>query len=85
MKTKYQYIHFKEIEDLAGRNISGQKLQWACLNNRSKDILGLVEYYSTWKQHAIDFKETCVFNAQCLRDIVDFLTQLNCQKKGKNE
>ena len=80
MKTRYKYIHFKEV--LAGQHISGQKLQWACLNNQSKAILGMIEYYPRWKQYVIDFREICIFNNQCLNDISDFLTQLNTQKAG---
>ncbi len=72
MKAKYRYIHFKKMQ-------RGE--QWACLNNRSKDILGRINYNSRWKQFVIDFRENCIFNNQCLCEIADFLTQLNCDRK----
>ena len=67
MKTKYKYIHFEEVGEVAG---------WLCLNNKSNDLLGTVTYYTQWQQYVIQFERECIFNNQCLLDIADFLKQL---------
>ena len=72
MKTRYKFIHFKKF---------GIRGEWACLNNKTKDVMGVVGFYKFWKQYTIDFHEQCVFNNQCLRDIADFLDQLNKERK----
>jgi len=75
MKTKYKYIEFVRtvLNDC-----------WNCLNKKSGDELGSVFYYKPWKQFVFEFNELgdCVFNSSCLRDVADFLDQLNKQKKA---
>jgi len=67
MKKRYRYIHFEEVLDCG----------WYCYNNGSHARLGTATYYPQWEQWVMDFQEDCVFNIQCLRDIADFLGQLN--------
>ncbi len=71
MKLKYKYIHFVKVPE----NDLG--LLWKCLNNRSKEPLGVITFYKGWKQHVMQFADECVFNNGCLRDIADFLDQIN--------
>ncbi len=75
MKTRYKFIHFAKC------NPSSKGWLWGCLNNKDKDIMGVIIYYKPWKQHVIEFREGCVFNNSCLEDIIDFLGQLNRQEK----
>jgi len=65
MKTKYKYIHFDELLDYG----------YYCYNNKTDEDLGPVMYYSPWRQWV--FGKDPVFNSSCLRDIADFLEQLN--------
>ena len=47
-------------------------------NKKSRDWLGDIEYYKPWKQYCVTcFYSGAVFNNQCLRDIADFLDELN--------
>ncbi len=71
MKIKYKFIYFAKC------NSSSKGWLWACMTNKNKGILGVITYYKWWKQHVIEFREGCVFNNQCLKDIADFLEQLN--------
>lgn len=75
MKTKYKYIHFehRSSELYTNDNI------WTCRNNKSNSLLGMIEYYPSWRQHVISFEKGCVFNNTCLQDIIHFLEQLNKQ------
>ena len=72
LKTKYKFIHFIE---------GNADTKWKCCNNRDYSILGTIEYYPRWKQYVIEFTERCVFNNQCLKDIADFLKDLNRRAK----
>lgn len=42
-------------------------------NNKSKDILGRLSYYPTWKQYVFESEYGAIFNNSCLRDILDFM------------
>ena len=46
-------------------------------NKRTKAEMGYVFYYEQWKQFTLEFNHHFIFNNQCLRDIADFLDQLN--------
>jgi len=81
MKTEYKYIKFT-FNDKDAPLKGG-----FCINKRSKTTLGFWDYYAPWKQYVIEFLEDCVFNTTCLKDIVDFLGQLNKAEdkdNGKN-
>ena len=77
LKTKYKYVYFS-----SALPIHQSAILWICQNNRDKHVLGCIEYYTPWKQHIIDFKEGCIFNNRCLKDIAEFLEQLNRLKGG---
>lgn len=70
MKTKYKFIEFVQCSDAWG-------VMWGIVNRKSKNNLGYVEYSNQWKQHVVEFNEDAIFNNSCLRDIADFLDQLN--------
>lgn len=70
MRTKYKYIHFEKLLDAKSRTY------WFCKNNKSKRGLGIVEYYKPWRQYVFEAYGDCVFNIDCLNDIVDFMKQL---------
>lgn len=71
MKLVYKFIYFELLGSC-----------WYCYNRKSDDELGVIEYYGRWGQYVIAFTEGCVFNDQCLKDITDFLGQLNNNKRG---
>ena len=73
LKTKYRYIKFEVwgMEEL---------MKWACLDK--KEIpLGYAIFYEPWNQWVMEFEPECVFNNSCLRDITDFLEQLNKHRR----
>ena len=76
LKTRYKFIHFCKALP-----VHTSLILWVCHNNRDKHVLGIIEFYKPWKQHIIDFRGDNVFNNQCLRDIADFLEQLNRRAK----
>ncbi len=72
MKTEYRYIFFVELS--SGRETT----VWACANHRETDMLGIVSWYSPWRQYC--FTPTAgayiVLSKGCMEDINDFIAQL---------
>lgn len=67
MKTKYKFIYFEQLESSL----------WLCKNNKSKATLGLVQWYSKWKQYVFSqYSEDVIFSVDCLKNIIDFIEQL---------
>jgi hypothetical protein len=66
MKTRYKYIYFEEQE----------KLHWFCRNNKTSSLLGHVTFYKHWRQWVFTPELDCIFSADCLADIHDFMGQL---------
>ena len=68
MKTRYRFIHF----------VQSSNGPWACHNNKTGDLLGVVHFYHLWRQHV--WRQSGpegVFSADCLQDIADFIGQLD--------
>ena len=72
MKTTYRHIHFVAVYE--GLNPKIKK--WSCRNNKSKEEIGNIDFYATWKRFVFKGREGCVFDVGCLRDIIDFISQL---------
>jgi len=74
MKTEYKYIKFVQTTLVD---------HWSCVNRRAGYELGSVFYEKPWRQFVFEFLEfgDCIFSSSCLRDIADFLDQLNKPKK----
>ena len=80
LKTKYKYIRFeyrKRILDKLEDNY------WLCINNKGIE-LGCVLYYAKWKEWEFAPYEGMGFTVECLREIADFISQLNKRSKGNN-
>lgn len=68
MKTHYKFIHFAKHEDF--------DTAWWCHNNRTGGTLGMVEWYRPWKQYIFNAHDDSLFSADCLQDIIHFMSQL---------
>ncbi len=75
MKTKYKYICFEQLEKREKTNI------YICLNNKSRNSLGLIKWYGPWRQYCIFPSVNSVFNRECNNDINNFITQLMDERK----
>ncbi len=74
LKTKYQYIHFVKVKC--------EHMPYTMHSNRSCFVMGTVHYFKPWKKYVIEPVSDYVFDENCLRDIADFLDQLNEKLKG---
>jgi hypothetical protein len=69
MKTKYRFIHFEEARTLYGNG-------WEVKNNRTNAVLGEITYYPEWDDYVFQASPKSIFNSECLKDIIDFISHL---------
>ena len=75
MNTQYKYIHFIVTKHLLKTDI------WSCRNNKTGIELGLVKWYSPWRQYCfITTAERAVYSGGCLDDIKAFVDALNAER-----
>lgn len=70
LKTEYKFIRFEK-----------ELTVWCCKNKKHGDMLGTISYCNAWKLFVFQPPSGTEFSADCLRDIADFLEQLNKEKK----
>ena len=70
MKVAYKYIYFVKIEDKPKTSV------WECRSRSSQALLGIVKWYSPWRQYCFLPESDTVFNVGCHKDINDFIGQL---------
>jgi len=68
MKYKYITIRQENGEMFEGRPV------YRIFNNRSVAQLGIISFYRPWKQYVFSSQPECIFNASCLRDVLDFIS-----------
>jgi len=72
---KYKHIYFEEIQN------RGKKTKiWVCWNHSGEE-LGIVKWYSSWRQYCFD-TNIVILSKSCLLDIADFLERV---KDERNE
>jgi hypothetical protein len=73
LKTEYKYIRFERPFPTA---------DWECWNGKDT-MLGVCVLNQRWKEYEFCPEESMGFTNECLRDIADFLEQLNKERKAK--
>lgn len=66
LKRRYRYIRFEQAAGV-----------WYCVANSGDDILGQLSWHRDWREWEIEPAPGSVFSWECLRDMSDFLQQLN--------
>jgi hypothetical protein len=74
IKCEYKYLRFVKTEDKPKTSV------WSC-RTRDNTELGIVKWFSSWRQYC--YFPTCqaVYSSGCLGDISDFMDQLNGANK----
>lgn len=80
MKTHFEFIHFLDIS-----YAYPHRKTWVheCRNNRSDDLLGLVEWDGRWRQYVFIPCENTIYSAGCLADIQAFVKSLMLARKSQ--
>lgn len=74
LKMKYKFIQFKDT----GKEMNGKPIFECANRDETHSVsLGVVYYYPGWKKHVFSAERYRIFDATCLRDIQDFLNQLD--------
>ena len=66
---KYKYITIKQVDN----ELFEKQPVYRIYNNRSSEQLGILSYYKPWKQYVFSSNESCVFNKDCLLDVLNFI------------
>lgn len=66
---KYKYITIRQDNG----EIFAKHPVYRIYNNRSGGQIGIISYYTIWKEYVFSSQEGCVFNNTCLRDVLDFI------------
>ena len=76
MKTNYDHIHF----EYRARGSDENRKTWCCMNNKNNWELGCVFFYKDWNTFIFTpSNQTSVYSSSCLRDIAEFIDELNNQ------
>jgi len=87
MQTVYEYIFFKEVDKEA--IIPARKTRvYGVFNKNDKMLLGWVTWHNAWRQYTYEINTASIrlaaqadvitsLSAGCLRDIANFIAQLN--------
>lgn len=71
MKTVFEVIYFLNNND------SGNKTIWLCYDAFTDRYMGNVKYHTPFKLYCYFSDRTLPYNPAMLRNITDFVTQLN--------
>jgi len=66
---KYKYITIRQVGD---EQFEGKPVH-RIFNNKMKDQIGIISYYKPWKQFVFSSQPECVFNTDCLKDVLDYI------------
>jgi hypothetical protein len=79
MKTIYKYICFEE------RHLPKKTRTFLVKNKAFNYLLGEIKWYAPWRKYCFctSISEGRVFDAGCLSDIQEFITQLMSERKEK--
>ncbi len=82
MKTKYKHIFFVKDKEFSEMNTNdGQQYHqlWSCYNSKQGRKLCYIIWYQYQRQYCLHFTsaDNIVLSTDCLRDMADFLDQLN--------
>jgi hypothetical protein len=75
LKTEYKFIRFEK---------SSIDLNWECWNKKGV-MLGVCIWWPQWKEFEFLPESYMAFTVECLRDIADFVEQLNQEQKKQGK
>ena len=77
----YQYFTVEPREGRPGRKTRDYTL----VNRSSGDVLGVVRFYASWRQHVFEPAGDTVWSAGCLRDVLAFLAKQAGLRRRKSD
>lgn len=74
MEKKYKFINIGQVNSEV---FFGKHPVYRIFDNSSRNQLGLISFYGPWKQYVFSSRPECVFNDSCLRDILNFMGEID--------
>lgn len=68
-----KYLEFKQVP------FEGKTKRFEIISINHGDILGRIYWYGAWRQYIFSTTFGTVWNTDCLKDIIDFLHELNME------
>ena len=68
---KYKFITIKQVNG----ELFEQHPVYRIFNKKNSAHLGIISYYKPWKQYVFSSKLECVFNKDCLLDVLNFIDE----------
>lgn len=81
LQLKYKHICFEDISHLLVHRHKTHTFE--CLTNNDGIILGLIKWYSPWRQYCFFPWKDTLYAKSCLDDISHFINQLMEARKPK--
>jgi len=78
VEMKYKYIRIVVSTAFA------DKPTYYIKNKKSGAPLGYIDWYHSWRQWVAWFESSCVFSADCLRDIQDAMEKITALGKDSD-
>ena len=77
-----KYITFNIVELKTKTKVYGVFTSLRSLSNKSKgNVLGIIKWYSLWRQYCFFPDANTIYSQDCLRDIVNFIKKLMKERK----
>jgi hypothetical protein len=73
METKLESIKTKYMKFCKDDFHTGKTEIWYVYNIRSENRLGTIKWYGAWRQYCFYPESDCVFNKDCMNDIIKFI------------
>ena len=54
-------------------------------NNQKETLLGVIKWYSSWRQYVLEPEPDCIWSWDCLKEVSDFIKCLMDMRKQKGE
>jgi len=70
------YIEFELIEEKPKTKVFNVK------NKNSSVILGIIKWFSSWRQYCFFPSEETIFSYGCMNEVIDFIQELMKERKG---
>lgn len=70
------YIKFEMIDKKPKTNI------YAVYNKNSGSLLGIIKWFSSWRQYCFFPSEETIFSYGCMNEVIDFIQELMKERKG---
>ena len=74
IQTVYKYIEFVRTD--SGK---AKTQKWYCMNRNHGERLGVISWYGAWRQYCYEPICAATYSAGCLKDIADFIGQLQAE------